>query len=62
MHVLLEAVCELSFCRFSGSFEPIFDSKSGGYINFRILPPDFESKIGQNNPENRRSLNSQAAS
>ena len=47
----LETVVDLSFCRFFGSFEPIFDSNLGGYINFRILPPKFESKIGQNGAE-----------
>ena len=52
-----EVVAKLRFCRFSGSFEPIFDSNCGGHIDFRILPPQFESKSGQNNPENRRTLN-----
>jgi hypothetical protein len=49
-------LANLSFCRFWGSFEPIFDSFCGGCINFRIQPPQKESKIGQNNPQNRRSL------
>ena len=34
----------------------------GVISNLRILPPEFESKIGQNNPENRRNLNSQTVS
>lgn len=41
-----------SFSRFSDSFEPLFDSFAGGYINLRILPPAKESKSSQNNPEN----------
>src|ERR1700688_3760679 len=53
---VLEAVLKPSFCQFSGSFKPIFDSILGGNINFRILPPKMESKIGQNNPKNQRSL------
>jgi hypothetical protein len=57
-----ESVCGLSFCRFLGSFEPIFDSNLGDNINLRILSLKFESKIGQNNPKNRRSLNSQTDS
>ncbi len=32
----LEGVYNVSFCRFLGSFEPIFDSNCGGNINFRI--------------------------
>jgi hypothetical protein len=51
-----------SFCRFLGSFEPIFDSFCGGCIKLRILPPQNESKIGQNNPKNRRSLGFSTAS
>jgi uncharacterized membrane protein len=42
--------------RFLGSFEPIFDSNSGGYINIRILPPEFGSKIGSKEPKNRLKL------
>jgi len=34
----------------------VFDSFCGGCIKLRILPPQNESKLGQNNPENRRSL------
>jgi len=34
--ILLETVCEFSFSRFSGSFEPIFDSFFGGNINSHI--------------------------
>jgi predicted RNA-binding protein with PIN domain len=45
------------FCRFSGSFEPIFDPNCRGNINFRILPLQFESKSGQNYPEKRRTIN-----
>jgi hypothetical protein len=45
------------FCRFSGSFEPIFDPNCRGNINFRILPLQFESKSGQNNPEKPRTIN-----
>ena len=33
---VLETVNGFSFCRFFGSFEPIFNSKFGGNINFRI--------------------------
>jgi hypothetical protein len=44
----LETVNELSFSRFSGSFEPIFDSNFGGNIKLRILSPKFESKRGVN--------------
>src|SRR5215469_7028707 len=51
-----EVVAKLRFCRFLGSFEPIFDSFCGGCIKLRILPPQKESKIGQNNPKNRRTL------
>jgi Sulfotransferase domain len=40
----------------------LFDSFCGGCIKLRILPPQKESKIGQNNPENRRSLQSQTDS
>ena len=32
----LETISEINFSRFFGSFEPIFDSKFGGNINFRI--------------------------
>ena len=39
----LESVFNLSFCRFSGSFEPIFDSNCRDNINLRILPLQFES-------------------
>jgi phosphoglucomutase/phosphomannomutase len=46
----------LRFCLFFGSFEPIFNSNCRGYIDYGILPLQFESKIGQNNPENRRTL------
>jgi hypothetical protein len=45
------------FCRFSGSFEPLFDPNCRGNINFRILPLQFGSKGGQNNPEKRRTIN-----
>ena len=60
--ILLESVCGFSFCRFPGSFEPIFDSFFGGNINFVYNPPKKESKSGQNNPGNRRNLNSQTDS
>jgi hypothetical protein len=40
----------------------LFDSFCGGCIKLRILPPQKESKIGQNNPKDRRSLQSQADS
>ena len=33
----LETINEFGFSRFSGSFEPIFDSNFGGNINFRLL-------------------------
>jgi len=55
-------VCGFSFCRFPGSFEPIFDSFLGGNINCVYNPPKKESKSGQNNPGNRRNLNSQTDS
>lgn len=45
-----------NFCRFSGSFEQILDSFVRGNINWRIWPLTKESKIGQNNTENRRNL------
>ena len=45
-----------SFSRFSGSFEPIFDPNSGVNIRSLILTPEFGSKSGQNNPENRRKI------
>ena len=47
---------KLRFCRFSGSFEPLFDLNCGGNIDKSILPPQFKLKNGQNNPENRRTL------
>ncbi len=53
---------KLSFCRFWGSFEPILHSFLGGNIRKLILPPKKECKIGQNNPQNRRSLNSTTVS
>jgi hypothetical protein len=53
----IRSLSKLRFCRFSDSFEAIFDLKSGGNIDKSILPPDFKSKIGQNNPEKRRTLN-----
>jgi len=53
---VLESVFKLRLRRFSGSFKPIFDSNCRGNINPRILPLQFESKIGQNNPENRQRL------
>src|SRR5579863_2373565 len=34
----------------------LFDSFCGGCIKLRILPPQKEAKIGQNNPQKRRSL------
>ncbi len=34
----------------------LFDFFCGGCINIRILPPQKKSKIGQNNPQTRRSL------
>lgn len=37
----LESVVEKIFCRFSGSFEPIFDPKSRGYINIAYITPAF---------------------
>jgi hypothetical protein len=40
----------------------VFDSFCGGCIKLRILPPQKESKIGQNNPQNRRSLGFNTAS
>jgi hypothetical protein len=45
------------FCRFLGSFEPIFASFVGGYINIRILPPTKEAKIGSKEPKKRQNLN-----
>src|SRR5579862_10034488 len=45
-----------SFSRFLGSFEPIFDFFCGDCIKLRILSPQKKSKIGQNNPKNRRTL------
>jgi hypothetical protein len=57
-----EADCELSFSHFSSSFEPIFALYSRGNINNCIFPLKHETKIGQNNPEKRRTLNSQATS
>jgi ADP-heptose:LPS heptosyltransferase len=56
MRIYLEAVAKLRFSRFSGIFEPIFDSFLGGNINLRILPPKKESKIGQKASEKRRTL------
>ncbi|MDP1608434.1 MAG: hypothetical protein Q8L98_03860, partial [Chlamydiales bacterium] len=44
-----------NFGRFSIIFRGVIYRKS-------ILPPEKESKIGQNNPENRRTLNPLAAS
>jgi phage gp29-like protein len=38
-------------------FWPIFDLNSGGNIKPRILPPEFKSKIGSKEPENRLKLN-----
>jgi hypothetical protein len=52
----MEVVAKLRFCRFSGSFEPIFDFFEGSNINFRILLPSKKAKSGQNNPENQRTL------
>src|SRR5579863_3706668 len=40
----------------------LFDSFCGGCIKLRILPPQKESKIGQNNLKKRRSLDSQTLS
>ncbi len=34
-----EAVKKFRFCRFSGLFEPIFDSFLGGYINIAYITP-----------------------
>ncbi len=50
--VTLEPISIKSFSRFSGSFEPIFDSFFRVNISFRILTLKKESKIGQNNPGN----------
>lgn len=47
---------KLSFCRFWGSFEPTFRIFLQGLYRLCILPLQKESKIGQNNPQNRRSL------
>ena len=44
------------FRRFLGLFWPIFDSNFGVNINFRILTPKFESKIGSKEPKNRLKL------
>ncbi len=52
-----ETVNVFCFCRFWGSFEPIFDPFVGGNINIRILPPTNESKIGQNGSQKRRNQN-----
>jgi hypothetical protein len=54
--VVLEPIPIKSFSRFLGSFEPIFDSNFGVNIRKLILTPKFESKIGQNNPKNRRKI------
>ncbi len=43
-------------------FELIVDSNFVGNIQKVILSPKFESTIGQNNPENRRSLDSEIVS
>src|SRR5579862_1467223 len=51
-----EVVAKLRFCRFLGSFEPIFDFFCGDCIKLRILSTQKKSKIGQNNPKNRRTL------
>ena len=56
-HCHIRPLSNLRFCRFLGSFEPNFDSNCGGYIDNCILPPQFKSKFGQNNPKNRRTLN-----
>jgi pimeloyl-ACP methyl ester carboxylesterase len=51
-----EVVAKLEVCRFSGSFEPILHSFLGVNIRMLILTPRKECKIGQNNPENQRTL------
>ena len=51
----LEAVLKPDVCRFSGSFEPIFDSKLWGPYRHEVYcPHKVGSKIGQNNPKKRR--------
>jgi len=53
---LLEVVAKLRFSRFFVLFEPILASFWGDYINFRILSPQNEVKIGQKSSEKRRTL------
>ena len=42
-----EVVYKVRYCRFLGSFEPLFDSNCGGHIDKSIWPPQFESKSGE---------------
>lgn len=47
----LEGVCKVRLCRFSGSFEPIFDFLGGVDIDQSILILPRKSKIGSKGPE-----------
>jgi len=51
-----EPILIKSFSRFFGSFEPLFDLFLEVNIDNSILTSKNKSKIGQNNPENRRKI------
>jgi hypothetical protein len=52
-----EPLSKLRFCRFFGSSEPTFRVFLRGlYQHWYTTPPQKDAKIGQNNPENRRTL------
>jgi Co/Zn/Cd efflux system component len=53
----IRPLSKLMVRRFSGLFWPLFDSNCRGNIRKLILPLQFESKSGQNNPEKRRTIN-----
>ena len=54
--ILLDLLHNYASVDFGVLLSRVFDSFCGGCIKLRILPPQKESKIGQNNPQNRRSL------
>ena len=52
-----EPISIKSFSRFSGSFEPIFDSRLGGQYRLIYMPPQaLKSKSDQNNSKTRRKI------
>lgn len=55
-HLYIGPLSKLRFCRFSGSFEPLFDSNWRGNINYVYGPSNLNQKAAKIIPKNDEPL------